>query len=246
MTVLLTLTTAGADTGPFDLYSNLDFYTVPFETGVSKAALQGGYLSSLVPDYTVTVRVLSKGHCVNYTDIVLFTPTTTTTSTTLLPDIPCNETLVSGGAGITESFVNLSPFGGLVTFAMNAQNVPDKLEIIHDGVKKATTGMTVPNEGPFDNLYGDPVVPTSAETNSVDQFIGSSKGTIPDRQATFTAETGSSLIMPGGNQQLIWWEYTNTDYLINPVVLIRVTGPSGTAWDLQRLCETTTTTTTLP
>ena len=39
MTVLITLTLAGADTGPFDLYSDLDGYITPFETGVSKAAL---------------------------------------------------------------------------------------------------------------------------------------------------------------------------------------------------------------
>lgn len=73
MTVLITLTTAGIDVGPFDLYSNLDGYVTPFETNVSKAALQAGYSSTLVPDYTKTVRVQSKGVCINYTDIVLET-----------------------------------------------------------------------------------------------------------------------------------------------------------------------------
>jgi hypothetical protein len=183
--------------------------------------------------------------CINYTDIVLITITTTTT-TTLAPEIPCNANVTSGGEGVTESFVNLSPSGGLITFAVNAQSVPDKLEIIHHTVKKATTGMTTPNEGPFDNLYGEPTVPTVAETNVVDQFIGASKGTIPDRQATFTSETGSALLLPGGYQQLVWWEYTNADYIINPVVVIRITGPSGTGWSLQRLCPVTTTTTTAP
>lgn len=71
MTVLLTLTTAGSDTGPFDLYSNLDGYTVPFETGVAKADLQSGYISGLVPDYTNVVRVKSNGICINHTDIPL-------------------------------------------------------------------------------------------------------------------------------------------------------------------------------
>ena len=36
MTVLLTLTTAGSDTGPFNLYSDVDGYISAFETGVSK------------------------------------------------------------------------------------------------------------------------------------------------------------------------------------------------------------------
>jgi hypothetical protein len=74
MTVLITLTVAGADTGLFNLYSNLDGFVSAFETGVSKAALLAGYSSALVPDFTTTVRVLSTGDCANYIDIVLSTP----------------------------------------------------------------------------------------------------------------------------------------------------------------------------
>lgn len=80
MTVLITLTTAGADSGPFNLYSNLDGYVSAFETGVSKASLLAGYSSALVPDYTTTIRVMSTGDCTNYIDIVLSTLTTTTTT----------------------------------------------------------------------------------------------------------------------------------------------------------------------
>lgn len=91
MTVLITLTTAGTDTGPFDLYSNADGYVSAFETGVSKAALQAGYSSSLVPNTATIIRVKSTGVCTNYIDIPLTgtttttttgTPTTTTTTTT--------------------------------------------------------------------------------------------------------------------------------------------------------------------
>jgi hypothetical protein len=71
MTVLITLTTAGTDSGPFNLYSNLDGYTSAFESGVSQAALLAGYASSLVPDYTTIVRILSTGTCTNYIDITL-------------------------------------------------------------------------------------------------------------------------------------------------------------------------------
>lgn len=83
MTVLITLTVAGADSGPFNLYSNIDGYTTAFESGVSKASLLAGYSSSSVPDYTTIVRVLSTGVCTNSIDIVLDEVTTTTTSTTL-------------------------------------------------------------------------------------------------------------------------------------------------------------------
>ena len=82
MTVLITLTTAGTDTGPFNLYSNVDGYVSAFETGVSKAALVAGYSSALVPNGTTTIRIKSTGTCVNYIDVTVVTTTTTTSSTT--------------------------------------------------------------------------------------------------------------------------------------------------------------------
>lgn len=82
MTVLITLTIAGADSGPFDLYSDLDGYVSAFETGVSKAALLAGYTSNLVPDGTTMIRVKSNGVCTNYIDLSLTTTTTTTSSST--------------------------------------------------------------------------------------------------------------------------------------------------------------------
>jgi len=81
MTVLITLTTAGADTGPFNLYSDLDGYVTSFEEEVSLFDLQAGYASSVVPDYTTTIRVRSMNAlCTNYVDILVETTTTTTTT----------------------------------------------------------------------------------------------------------------------------------------------------------------------
>ena len=84
MTVLITLTTAGTDSGPFNLYTDIDGYTTPFETAVLKTALTGGYTSTLVPDLATIIRVTSTGSCINHTDITLV-GTTTTTSTTTTP-----------------------------------------------------------------------------------------------------------------------------------------------------------------
>lgn len=85
-TVLITLTVAGADTGPFDLFSDVDGYIVPFETGVSKAALVAGYTSVLVPDLTTVIRVKSQNVlCGNYVDLPITGLTTTTTTTTETP-----------------------------------------------------------------------------------------------------------------------------------------------------------------
>ncbi len=80
-TVLITLTTAGADTGPFDLYSDADGYVAPFETGVSKSSLTAGYVSVLVPDLATIIRVKSESTlCTNYVDLSLVTSTTTTST----------------------------------------------------------------------------------------------------------------------------------------------------------------------
>lgn len=75
MTVFITLTTAGTDSGPFNLYSDLDGFITPFEVGVSKAALTSGYTSTLVPDFTTIIRVKSTSeYCINYVDITLTEP----------------------------------------------------------------------------------------------------------------------------------------------------------------------------
>lgn len=82
MNVLIQLTTAGLDTGPFNLFSDLDSFGVPFEVGVTKVDLLAGYLSTLVPDGTTTIRVCSTAlYCANCIDITIEPlPTTTTTS----------------------------------------------------------------------------------------------------------------------------------------------------------------------
>jgi hypothetical protein len=81
MTVVITLTVAGSSTGPFSLFSNVDGYTVAFESGVSKAALLAGYTSILVPPGTANIKVVSEGICEN--DIIIPVETTTTTTTVL-------------------------------------------------------------------------------------------------------------------------------------------------------------------
>lgn len=85
MTVLITLTTAGADSGPFRLYSDVDGYATYFEVGVSKASLLAGYTSTVVPASTTSIRVVSIGVCTNSIDIPVTTTTTTSTTTSFVP-----------------------------------------------------------------------------------------------------------------------------------------------------------------
>lgn len=95
MTVLITLTSAGLDTGPFNLYSNLDGYISPFDINVSKLDLLNGYLCTVVPIGTTTIRIQSVGVCTDYIDVVLTTTTTTTvapTTTTTTTAAPTTTT----------------------------------------------------------------------------------------------------------------------------------------------------------
>ena len=73
MTVLITLTTAGADSGPFDLYSDVDGFTTPFESGITRNQLLAGYTSVLVPDAATDIKIQSTGDCTNSIDVVLLT-----------------------------------------------------------------------------------------------------------------------------------------------------------------------------
>jgi hypothetical protein len=112
MTVLITLTAVGSDAGPFNLYSDVDGFTSAFETGVAKIDLLAGYSSSLVPDPTTIIRVMSINPlCTSYIDLELY-PTTTTTTTYLPlafstsyscipePNISISAFSITGGSGL--------------------------------------------------------------------------------------------------------------------------------------------------
>jgi len=103
MTVILTLSSAGTDVSLFDLYSDIDSYSIAFETGVSKAALIAGYTTSACPDYATIVRVQATGQCVNYMDIILSQTTTTTTSSTSTTTSTSTSTSTSTTTSTTTS-----------------------------------------------------------------------------------------------------------------------------------------------
>jgi len=90
---VITLAAAGADTGPFDLYSDDDSYAVAFEIGVSKSSLLAGYYT-FVPVGATIVRVKSASElCTNYVDMEITSTTTTTTTTTLATTTTTTTTL---------------------------------------------------------------------------------------------------------------------------------------------------------
>ena len=73
-TVKITIAAAGTDTGPFNIFSNLDYVT-PINTGVLKSELLAGYTSTVVPDTATSVRVKSNSvGCTNYVDMTITSP----------------------------------------------------------------------------------------------------------------------------------------------------------------------------
>lgn len=105
MTVLITLTTAGTSTGPFDLYSDVDGYLVPFETLVPKASLVSGYTSTLVPNGATIIRVKSNSACINFIDITISLIPTTTTTTTPTPTTTSTTTFINTTSTTTTAVV---------------------------------------------------------------------------------------------------------------------------------------------
>ena len=80
MTILIKLTEAGSDTGPFSLYTDYDNFTTPIATDVSKSSMLTGY-TTVVNDSTSIVKISSTGRCINSKTIRVVETTTTTTST---------------------------------------------------------------------------------------------------------------------------------------------------------------------
>ena len=144
----------------------------------------------------------------------------------------------------TEWRVALKSSGGVILLELDpGTNGTAKLEIIHNGVKKATTSMQQDgNSGPFDDYYGNYVNnrPGIAATYYMDNWLGKPawkniKSGIPLRQAQLLAETGLSKTRRIGDSsygtQFVWWKYTANDYLISNNIIIRGVGsgfPSGT------------------
>lgn len=90
--LVVQLTSAGSDTGPFNLYSNADSYLSAFESNVPKSSLLSGIVVD-APVGTIMVRVTSANViCSNYIDIPVLQPTTTTTSTTVEPTTTTTST----------------------------------------------------------------------------------------------------------------------------------------------------------
>jgi hypothetical protein len=150
MIVLLKLTTAGTDTGPFNLFTNINYVT-PFSTNVTKASLVAG-LEVTVPDTAITIRLVSTGNCINSIDVPIapyVPPTTSTTTTIPNPALPCYDfavdaTQVGDGGGTIAVTECTAPY--------NTSYVPinkgDFFFLCKGNVTSTTPGMIITKNEP--------------------------------------------------------------------------------------------------
>ena len=83
MTILINLSVAGINTGPFNLYSDADGYVTAFALNVTRQQLLDGY-PAVVPNGTLNIKLQSLSDiCPNDTILSVSTTSTISTTTTL-------------------------------------------------------------------------------------------------------------------------------------------------------------------
>lgn len=152
MTVTITLTISGSNTGPFDLYSDTDGYTTAFESAVARASLIAGYTTALVPDGTNTIRLVSTGECTNYIDISVIPYTTTTTSTSSTTTSTSTTTTTTTAAPTFKVFYQIN-----TTYATCTpdQNLNGSISVDSTGAGGAGPVVVDLSSGSFDEYYGN-------------------------------------------------------------------------------------------
>lgn len=186
-TVLITLTLAGSDTGPFNLYSNIDGFTLAFETNVAKGDLEAGYVSFLVPDSATTIRVKSDNPvCDSYVDIVITTTTTTSTSSTTTSTSSTTTTTTTAPPTTTTTTT-------LNETIVNIENNITGGEVISLDSLSVSGGFTfTPTSGSFPLAQGQNLTGKINGQGTFDLTVGISVGVPPGAdKITVTDSTGT-------------------------------------------------------
>lgn len=247
MNILITLTSAGSDTGPFNLYSNVDNYTTCFDSNISKAILIAGYTTTLAPTGTTTVRVASLGTCSNYVDIAVVVPTTTTTSTLA----PTTTTTTTVAPGTTTTTTTGDP--GTTTTTTTGDPGTTTTTTTADPGTTTTTTTEAPGANSWYQL-------TNCDTSAIDYSGMYTTGTfsLNDRvidlasniwnitNVYYTSQGGSELLIGSTGFTGCPGETTTTTTTIELTTTTTTTEPPVTTTTTTEPPTTTTTTTASP
>jgi hypothetical protein len=181
MNITVTLVNPGASVGPFDIYSNVDSFTTPISTGVSRSALVAGYNIAGVSDLTATVKLVSTGSCnsVIFLPVTVKTPTTTTststntststststttTSTTLAPAVPTKISVTANTvAGTPQDCLGTSYPVSVTTATVNIYDQYDQLINAATSINVVIRCNYAPCTGPAITITRTITVPAGA------------------------------------------------------------------------------------
>ena len=108
MTILIDLSVAGVNTGPFNLYSDADGYTSAFATNITRQQLLDGY-PAVVLNGTTNIKLQSLNDiCPN--DTILPVNATTTTTTTTNNTITTTTTTTAAPTTTTTTTLSTSTY----------------------------------------------------------------------------------------------------------------------------------------
>lgn len=143
MTIIITLSFAGNETGPFDLYSDATGFAIPFAQNVSKAALLAGYQVE-APDGTTVVRLDNLNSLCGSTDIYsCATPNCDFTGTIICP-VTTTTTTSSSSTTTTSTTYFPNPFDIPCLWSTNGGN--SGLVAVYDFDTNTSTDVLVPND----------------------------------------------------------------------------------------------------
>ncbi len=174
MTGIITLTSAGIMTGPFNVYSNVDGFLSAFESNLTKTQLLAGYPSNSIPNGTTIIRISSTGACFNYIDIVV--PTTTTTTSTSTSSTTTTSTSSSSTTTTTTTAPPPSPIQDIIEDNSGTCDGYYSFKVITSTPVNVVFTNTLQSIATYIPVIGLPLPPTyigvdhdSTETTSVDQ-----------------------------------------------------------------------------
>lgn len=159
----------GGSAGPFDLYSDADGYTNPFETQVPALTLTNGYVIELPTGATI-IRVCSVDVCENCIDLPTNCPTTTTTSSSSTSTTTSTSTSTSTTTTqqppnrLNWELITNTP-NSLIASQPQSSNL--KIDVNGNNVVDATiTGNASSQSGTIQILPGD-VVSATIDSNRI-------------------------------------------------------------------------------
>jgi hypothetical protein len=243
MIISVTITSAGSDSGPFDIYSNSTGSFVLVQSNVSKAVLFQGYTMT-VPDGTTVVRVESKGECTNYEDIIVDLITTTTTSTTTIAP----TTTTTTAAPTTTTTTTAAPSSDYrirsYVIANNINQVECGSATYYDYIEAVKFELTeLDGITPKVNTTGADIV-VNMQFDTIGCFGSGSfyrDVIIPPGQSSVNAENKGITNNCGGTGCVTETEIMSCYTSITPSTVL----PSGQFYSLCEAPTTTTTTTTV-